>query len=363
MNLKDMISKMRTETFKSIVVSAVALGLLCAIPAYLVSELTSSQVETKDTKKVVDIAGRVVEIPANPKSVVSIHALPDAMVARLRPDLQKTVQPNYLARIGLFSQEEQARLKALPVVNAFYKPTSIDTIVSVSPDIVFDITKDPKLESRQQELGAPVVALDKDTIELYTTSWRIAGKVLGAESEANSVADYIEASIAETKDKVATSTIKNPRMWLATGINGETVGPQTIQDSLMKAAGGTTYWATTPSLTQDPTNEELAVPVEELLKFNPEYIFCINDGVRKAIMSDGRLKDLAAVKAGHVWTTLKYFRVDQSQTSIAARWIATKVYSDVFTEKDLLTEAVKFYKIVFRADVNEENPLFNELNK
>lgn len=321
------------------------------------------QEQTKQTRVIEDIAGRSVEIPKNLKSVVSIHALPDAMVARLRPDLQKTVQPNYMARIGLFSKEEQDRLKALPVVNAFYKPMSIDTIVSVNPDIVFDITKDPKLESRSKELGAPVVALDKDTIEQYTNSWRIAGKVLGAESEANKIADYIAASVNEARTVGAKSAIKNPRMWLATGLNGETVGPQTIQNSLMQSVGGITYWSSGLTQVQDPTNEELSIPVEQLLNFDPQYIFCINDGVRTAIMSDARLNNVSAVKNNKVWTTLKYFRIDQSQNSLAAWWIATKVYSDVLNEQDLDKLAVEFYKIVFRADIDVTNPHYKELNK
>lgn len=317
-------------------------------------------------RTVLDLANREVVVPKDLQSVVSIHAEPDAIVARLRPDLQKTRQENAAARImPIFSEEEQARLKALPLVNAFYKSTSIDTILGVNPDIIMDITKDPSLEKRSAEFGGiPVVALSKDTIPEYIKSWRLAGKVLQTETEANRIADFLQATV-DSVTKALPPVEQRPKVWLVTGTNLEVAGPQTMLNEILKVGGGQTYWDSRAfPTTSNPTDENLLIPVEELLAYNPDYVFCINEATKKAVLGDARLQRLKAIQSGRVITTQNYFRLDQSHCVLGVQWLATQLYPEIFGDRAaLLNKAVEYYKIVFNVETTADNKLFDVPNK
>lgn len=315
------------------------------------------------TQTVTDLAGRSVTITTNPKAVVGLHAVPDTMLGRLRPDLRKTVQPVSMVRIGVLPQGQQDYLKSLPVINAFYKPTSTETIMSVHPDYIITLTKDPQLEQRSKELGVPVLALKKDTVAELAASWRIMGMWIGKGDEGQAIGDYFEGVVKDTERKVASLNKRKPRVWQAMGISGETPATDTIMTDVLRRAGGEVYWDThkLPS-SEVATNEGLVMPIEELIKFNPEFIFCLNDGVRKAIVNDPRLASVDAVKHSRVFTTLKYARVDSTQSGAACRWLAMQIYPEAFKGEDFFAFMNEYYKVIAGVDVPSDSPLFRELN-
>lgn len=349
----------------SYLVLILIIGIFAAVGLIYWSH-NKAQVEVtsiSQTQVAKDMANREVKITTRPKAVVGMHAIPDTMLWRLAPQLQKSTQQNFVGKLGFLPKEEWARLKALPNVNAFYKPTSTETIMAIHPDFIVTLTKDQDMSKREKELNAPVLALDKDTINQISQSWRLMGKWLGQETMGNTIANYYDGQVATITKSISALNKPKPRIWMANGLAGETPATSTIMTDSARVAGGEVYWDSHPLPAHaSDTEESLPMPIEELIAFNPEYIFCTNEGIRKSVVSDKRLSSIDAIKNNRVYTQRKYMRVDSVHSIIGARWMANIMYPGVFGDETIGTAAKKYYNIVWGVDLPSDSPLFEEAN-
>lgn len=319
---------------------------------------TSSTVsDDGDSSYVKDMAGRSVKVDTKSYDpIVALHAVPDQIIDRLAPDRHKTAQKNFVRSSLLMKTNDYDRVNALPLVSAFYEPSSTEKIVSLNPSFIVTLTKDPKLESRSTEFGGkPVLALSKDTLSELARDWKVMGNaIIYSKPLADKIFTYLQDQEEIFANKAATVSPKK-RVWLANKDEFTIPAPQTIMQDAMKHAGGLTYWDMIDyAESLDPTEESVKIPIESMIDFDPEVIFCSDEATRQKIISDERLKNVSAVQYGKVYAEKKAFRIDSMTAFAGTAWMMNRLYPDLLGVSDL-DYAKEFYKVIFDSDITEKD--------
>lgn len=312
-----------------------------------------------DSETIRDMAGRQVEIKVKSENssrpIIALHAVPDLIVDRLAHNRHKTAQKNFVKSSSIFmNTNDYDRVNALPLVNAFYEPSSTEEIVSLHPAFIVTLTKDPKLESRKKELGAPVIALSKDTLKDLALDWKVMGRTIKyAGPTSDRIFTYLMNQV-ELFDSKTSSIDTKKRVWLANKDENTIPGPQTIMQDAMKHAGADTYWDLINYPEGfDPTEETVKVPIESMIDYDPEVIFCSDAATKDKLMGDERLKNVSAIKSGKVYAEKKAFRIDSMSAFAGTAWMMNKIYPDLLgiTDGDYGRD---FYKNLFNSNVTED---------
>lgn len=322
----------------------------------------SGSVFGKETKTITDIRGVQVNVSKNPKTIICLNETIDQILYAVDKDKQKVVQPFFINKIELLPQSEQDRLKGMPSINPHYKPMSTETIVSVHPDIIADLTKDPKIDSRSEELGGvPVVGFSKDSLQEIAESFKIMGAITGNEERGLRISYFITNTIKSLNDKTCSISDKR-KVYYANGNNYETPGPKTIMNNSLTISGGLTYWDTNNiASNSNPTSEGIAVPIESIIEFNPYVIFTKNASIRENIMNDNRLSNVDAVKNNRVYNTLVYMRIDSIHSVPGTIWLVNHIYPSIDTE-DCYSFASKYYELLYGIKINSSSEILRKEN-
>jgi len=121
-----------------------------------------------------------------------------------------------------------------------YKWLDLETILSLTPDIIFaaDINKDmvPQLEAR----GLKVIVLAPKNISGIFKDIRLVGKVMGIKDKANTLASQLEGRVKAVTDKTMAKGVFKLRTYLELDafMGYYTYGPNTFGDELITLSGG-----------------------------------------------------------------------------------------------------------------------------
>ena len=89
------------------------------------------------------------------------------------------------------------------------------------------------------------------------------------------------------------------------------------------------------------------VTMEEVVKWNPDFIICRDAHYKPAILSDPAWQDIEAVKKGNVLINPQgvfYWCVRSAEEAIQKLWIAKVLHPEKFPDLDLVEETKYFYK-------------------
>ncbi|PWR71304.1 ABC transporter substrate-binding protein [Methanospirillum lacunae] len=332
------------QSCKSLIAVLLILGLL-SIPSAFAASTSSGQT---GTQIVTDLAGRDVTIPNPITNISCLHPIPTYMAWRLAPEKLASIDMVSKSRTYLMSKEGQKLFGSLPVTGVYFKGLNNEQVISLKPDVIVSMTKDPNVDKEQDTFNIPVVTVKKDTIEDYEPSFRFMGKVVGNEKEGNELADYWKDTINRVKD--ASSKIPDDKKLRVfyTGATSKTVpGSATIMSSIVRDAGGIPY-ADAVTLSGDKTNEGIEVSVEDIIKWNPDVIIAQNTNVTNDIMNDPVWKDTTAMKNDRVYCVPKYEFPDGITSIIGLMWVTETLYPDQMPfdiPKETRNFFQKFYKV------------------
>lgn len=307
------------------------------------------------TQIVTDLAGRDVTVPNPITRITCLHPIPTYMAWRLAPDKLVSIDMVSKTRTYLLPKSDRDTFSNLPMTGVYFKGLNNEQVILLKPDVVVSMTKDPNIEKEQNTFNIPVVTVKKDTIEDYEQSFRFMGKLLGNEKEGNELGDYWHDVITRVKD--ASSKVPDEKKlkvyYTGTDNAHTTVGSATIMSSIVRDSGGIPY-ADAINLSGDPTDEHKTVPVEDVLKWNPDVIVAQNTNISTEVMTDPVWKETSAIKNNRVYCVPKYEFPDGVTSIIGLIWMAETLYPDQI-QFDLPAEArdyfQKFYKV---SDLTDE---------
>ena len=222
--------------------------------------------------------------------------------------------------------------KAITKVGGFSASTiSIETIVSLNPDLVFAGDEDQQtVIDALEEAGVIVYSVKANTFEDVYANLELVGKLTGNEAVAAQVVDDMKTRIAAVQEKIAT-VLQDDRPTVFWEIWDEplmTSGPNTFSAQLIEIAGGVNIF---PDLTEDYPQ----ISVEEVVSRNPDVIMGPDTHGDKLIADQLAARpgweEITAVKDGRIYL------IDGNTSSrpgprlaAALEDIAASLYPDLF---------------------------------
>lgn len=318
------------------------------------------------TKKITDMAGREVEIPADIKKVYCSSPVGTIIIYTISPDLLAGL--NYEA-----SDVEKKYLlpsfSSLPVLGGWYgkgNEGNLEEIAKAKPDIILNagtITDDTVefSDNLQQQLGIPVVFAGVDLLTM-ADSYNFLGELLGMQERTDELAAYVTETLTEVKDKVAGMKEEDKiRVYYAEAAQGLQTDPAgSSHTQILDLLAGINV----ADVEASSGYGRAEVTVEQLIAWDPDLIIAgfdagyAEDGAAYDYMqADSVMKDLRAIKSGNIYEVpsapFSWFdRPPSANMILGVKWTAQILYPDLF-HYDLKEETKRFYKLFYFCDLTD----------
>lgn len=325
---------------------ALLLGAMTAATAASASQL------------VVDSAGRHVEIPDHIQRVQAAGPPASVLLAMLAPE----------KLIGWVRKPREAELTYLPSVvrnlpevgrlTGRGDTANVEAVIAEKPDVIIDFgsitpTYVSLADRVQSQTGIPYLLIDGHFANT-AAALRLAGKLLGAEGRAETLARRTEEILSEV-DRVAASVAleQHPKVYLArqpTGLESGNRG--SINTEIIERAGGINV--------VDGGREGgglVTVSMEQVLSWNPDTIVTTDAKFFTTVATAMPWSQTDAVRGHRIFLspTLPYGWVDAPPSLnrlIGLQWLARLFFPDRFPE-NIRTVAQDFYKQFYQVDLSE----------
>lgn len=316
------------------------------------------------TRLVVDALGREVEVPAKIERIVPLGNTPrmitylglaDKVVGIGSFDFEN------LTSVTAFAYVNKDIWKDLPVVgtdakgNTDYYP---EEIIATNPDVILCTYAEDIVKDIEAKTGLPVVAVSSGKLfaEDYDESFKILGQVCGVEDRAEEVVNYIHTCFDDLNNRtVDIPEEEKPSVISAAatfkGVHG--IEGVRMSDAILEAVNA-------KNIAKGEKGPEVAiVDREQILAWNPDYIFCDFGGV-KLVKEDYRTdeafyKELKSFQDNHMFqhpnSTSRYSNLEIPLVN--AYYIGSVLYPEKFEDVDINEKA----KEIFKFFLNKEDYL------
>jgi iron complex transport system substrate-binding protein len=298
-------------------------------------------------RTVTDMAGRTVNlpekvariIPYDPKtSVLLFTCCEDKMVAKGAVPGQKHY--NYLSD----------RYTAIPDVDT----KNMESLLSFSPDLLVVGIHLPAsdfgtYDKLQQRLKIPVVIIDL-SLEKLDQTYLFLGKLLGNEAGFKPYADYLTGIYAELRSFMAKKETLKASVYYTLGVDGLMTDPagsiHTEVFDFLKIPNA--------AKVEIPTGGHAKVDLEQVLIWNPDYIFAADFKGEKnpyqTITTNSRWAGIKAVKEHHVYKVpsepFSWFDHPPTINRVCGLiWLAEIFYN--YPKEKARTQIEQFYKLFY----------------
>jgi iron complex transport system substrate-binding protein len=326
--------------------------LLVGLPATNVASAAQA------SQLVVDSAGRHVEIPDQIQRVQAAGPPASVLLSMLAPEKM----------IGWVRKPREAELPYLaPVVRNLPEvgritgrgdTANVEAVIAAKPDVMIDFgsvtaTYISLADRVQNQTGIPYLLIDGH-FGNSAAALRLAGKLLGVEGRAETLARRTEDILSEIDRVIASVPAeRHPRVYLArqpTGLESGNRG--SINTEIIERAGGINV--------VEGGREGgglVTVSMEQVLAWNPETIVTTDARFFDLVVSSVPWSQTDAVRKHRVYLspTLPYGWVDAPPSLnrlIGLQWLARLFFPDRFAE-GIRTVAKDFYKLFYQVDLSE----------
>ncbi len=321
--------------------------LLCAILSLaLMSGACAAGTAAFDVR---DQAGRELRFDAPAERIVSCYYISTATLVAL--GLEDSL-------VGIEMKADSRPLYALaapqivslPAVGSG-KGVNIEEIAALAPDVVLLPKKLKEDAGTLEALGIPTVVVNPESREEFEACVALLGRVCGAEEAAEALLNRYREMTAAVEDAVA--GCDRPSVYIAAGSDFLTTYPASLyQSDLIEVAGGANVAAELDG------DAKAAIGAEQLLAWNPDFIFIVADadyGVED-VTGDARFAALSAVQSGRVYAfpaDIEAWDYPTPSSVLGQLYMASILHPDRVSAETFLAEATAFYADVFGFDARE----------
>ncbi|MGC8495378.1 MAG: ABC transporter substrate-binding protein [Syntrophobacteraceae bacterium] len=259
-------------------------------PALLLLGMILAVAQAGEARLLSDQTGRKVEVPENPRRVVSLAPTVTEIVFALgKGDLLKGVTEY---------SDYPPQAERLPRVGSYVR-LDLEKIVALKPDLcIADRNGNPENEVKELEaFGIPVYVVDPRSLNTTIGAVLGIGRLLCVDRKAHRLANEMRAKIERIKERIA-KTNRRPRVFFQIGTSPlVSVGTHTLINGLIEAAGG-----------QNVAAGPAAYPrfgMEEVLALRPDIIIVTSmtghTDLRQVKAEWDRFRELPAVKNNRIF--------------------------------------------------------------
>lgn len=305
-----------------------------------------------ETRQFTDSAGRNVTVPAKIGRVYAAGPPASVMVFALAPD--KLIGWTRALRDDerTFLPERYASLPELGRLTGRGNTANVEVVLKHKPDVIVDVgsvaaTYSSLADRVQEQTRVPYILLD-GTLANTAQAFRALGKLLEEEARAEVLAGYVEKNLSEIERKISAVPLeKRPRVYYGRGPDGLQTGLDgSINVEALKFLGARNVAADSGRL-----GGLVTVPLEQVLRWDPEVIVTVDPHFRAALLTDPRWASVSAVRSKriHLSPHLPFGWFDfppGPNRLIGLQWLAKALYPDLF-DYDLRSRTAEFYRLFY----------------
>lgn len=313
---------------------------------------------------ITDMAGREVTFPANPK-VWNSSPTCEGWLCAIAPE-------QIIGWASGFNEQQlsywPASVAGLETLGGNFgnNEANVEGILAVSPDIIintFDVSESAlqstiaSADAMAEQYGIPVIVVS-NAIEDTAEAAGFLGQVLGQPERGAEVQDYLQSVM----DKIQNTIAAVPEEKIPTYYYAEAQDGLSTESEDSVHVGVYRYCGLKAAVGEDVTMTNFggmeAVSLEQVLLWNPDYIFVWNEQAYQSILSDEAWSDITAVQNGNVYLnpSLPQNWVDRSPNSLrilGCLYTAAVCYEDYCTY-DLDEEVKGFFEKMYGVELTEE---------
>ncbi|MBF4692374.1 ABC transporter substrate-binding protein [Fusibacter ferrireducens] len=319
--------------------------------------VNTSDLNDENSKVIVDSMDREVRVPLEPQRVACLFTNTGHIMTMLGSGDKIVAVSNGLKRDKLLHEiapsiKEAALVKVSGAVN-------FEELLKQNVDLVImpsDMYADDALVKQFNKYKIPFIVTQFDSIETQQDLVMMLGEVFNAQEEAalyNAMYDEIRALVNDCiKDIPAEQRL---RVYHALNEATNTVPLGSLPEEFMKISGGLEV-SLKDQLIQD--NDKYYASLEQIIAWNPEVIFCNEDGVDQYILEKDQWQMIDAVKNHRVYIMptgiSRWGHTTSIETPLAMMWVAKTLYPEACETLDLKAYTQAFYRDLFEYELTDE---------
>lgn len=309
------------------------------------------------TFEFVDSAGRTVTLPRTIKRIAPSGTMAQIMLFALAPDEMVGLSGKWATSAELVLDEKYLNL---PVFGQFYgsKDLNMEALAAAHPQVIIDIGEAKgsiaeDMDQMSEQLGIPTVFIEATT-EGSGDAYRMLGRLLGKEEEAEDIAVYCDHNYDFIRDTMKQIPEKKKILYCL-GTDGlNVIGHNSFHSEVLNMIGENVAVLDQVS----SLGSGNPVSMEQLLNWNPEYIFFAPGSVYSQVGENPLWQGLDAIKSK------KYYEAPSIPYNwlgfppsvnryIGMIWLCEQLYPDKF-DFDLYGETKQFYEMFYHCEMTEE---------
>jgi iron complex transport system substrate-binding protein len=302
-------------------------------------------------REITDIFGKMVSVPDRPQRVYAtsppltymLYAIDPSILAGLNSPL-RAYEKKYLHK----------GIQTLPVLGGWFgqgEAPNLEMVLKASPEIVitskYSSAMDDKVTETMKMMSMPVIDVKADILSEHPDAFLYLGRLLGREARGKQLASYTQKTLSEMAALSASIPAqKRTAVYYAEGPNGlNTECDSSRHSELINLAGGR-------NVHHCETNDNYGmakIPFEQLMLYNPEVIFVMEDSFYSRVFSDPLWQQIKAVRNKRVYLIPKepfnwFDRPPSFMRVLGAKWVARALYPDRY-KINMVKETQDFYKL------------------
>ncbi len=345
----------------SVIALVVCLSFIMVLAVGCGNDASGDSTSTEpETVNFTDSAGREVEVPAKITRIVPSGPMAQIVLFSLAPDLLVGLSGKWNPAAEQYLDTEYYNL---PVLGQFYGgkgDLNLEEIANVNPQVIIDIGE-PKssivedMDGITEQVGIPAVHITA-TLETMSEAYRMLGKLLGKEKEAEALAKYCDDVYSKTED-IMEEVGDNGKVNLiyCTGGDGLNVIAKTsFHAEIIDLVSNNV------AVVEDVSSKGTGNPVdmEQIVLWDPEVIIFDPDSIYSSVAEDKAWQELAAIKNG------RFYEVPMGPDNwmgfppsvnryMGMIWITQLLYPDE-AGYDVYKEASKYYELFYHCKLTED---------
>lgn len=244
-----------------------------------------------------------------------------------------------------------------------YSAQSVEDLIAADCQVAFGPSSVFSDEQKTQLQAANIayVALDNiRSVDGMCESIQTIGDILGddASKVAEQFVNYYRQGIQTSTDATANLADDEKPTVMQVSYNGGQYGTTNggdISNEYFVAAGSTNVAA---DYSGDSNGRQLTVSTEQIVDWDPQYIFCMSSEGTDAVKADPALATVQAVVDDHVYTVptgVYLWSVRSGEGALMTPWLDTILHPDLFPDIDMVAEVQDFYGTYYNYELPEED--------
>lgn len=311
-------------------------------------------------KEIIDMTGRKVEIPQNPKKVYApspygsyaLYAMDPSILAGWIFDINKNDYPCL-----------HKKMKTLPTIGRVFgagQSANMEILLASRPDLILMWSHQNEFNDKEAQklkiLNVPFIYAVDENIKDYPKIFRFLGNVLNKKERGDKLASYAQKTFTDTQNVVAKVPVKKrPKVYYAEGLDGlSTECDDAIHVELLKLAGDVNVHRCHTSNHKGLEK----VSMETVLAYNPDVIIVQEKMFYDKIKNISIWSNISAVKNKRVYLIPKapfnwFDRPPSFMRIMGLKWLMSKLYPNEY-KIDIKKETRGFYQLFMGISLSDK---------